>query len=70
MRSANPSYLKYYVKSVLVYIFPAFGLNTEIQQVNISIQLEYGKIQIKKIAKLGHISRSGNKLLPSRKLHV
>ena len=39
--------------------FPEFGMNTEIYEVNLCIQSEYGKIQTRKNSLIGHYSRSG-----------
>ena len=37
--------------------FPVFGLNTEINYVNLRIQFKYGKIRTKKSSAVGHFSR-------------
>ena len=44
---------------LLVFTFPVFGLNTEIYEVNLRIQLEYRKKRTRKISVFGHFSRSG-----------
>ena len=47
--------------------FPAFGLNTEIYLVNLSIQSEYGKTQTRRNSVFGYFSRSEYK---SKKIHA
>ena len=46
--------------------FPAFGLNTEIYSVNLSIQSECGKIRTRKNSLFGNFSRSDTILIWSR----
>ena len=41
--------------------FPVFGLNTEIYEVNLRIQSEYGKIPTRKNSVLGHFSHCAQK---------
>ena len=50
--------------------FPAFKLNTKICGVNLCIQYEYRKIQIRNHSVFGHLSRSAECIIVSRTLKI